>query len=257
MTPLLQVDGVSKAFGDFAAVVEASFVVEAGEIVALIGPNGAGKSTCFAMLDGQIRPDAGRVRMNGVVISGRPPRFAWRQGVGRTFQIPAAFASMSAAENLQIALLSQAGRLRRLWGDAGAAFRREAEDLLDLVGMKGQADGAAAELAYGDLKRLELAIALANRPSLLLMDEPTAGMAPSQRGALMRLVAAIARQRRIGVLFTEHDMDVVFEHADRVMVLSRGRIVAAGDPQTVRNDPEAQAVYLGARAHGAAPEAGR
>jgi len=254
MTPLLQVDGIGKAFDGFAAVIAVSFVVRAGEIVALIGPNGAGKSTCFDMLNGQIRPDAGSVRVNGVPVSGRPPRFVWRLGVGRTFQIPAAFASMSVAENVQMALLSSARRLWRLWGNAGAAFRREAEELLDLVGMKAQADRASAELAYGDLKRLDLAIALANRPMLLLMDEPTAGMAPRERVELMRLAAAIARERRIGVLFTEHDMDVVFEHADRVMVLSRGRLIAEGDPQSVRSDPEVRAIYLGG---GLAGDAGR
>jgi branched-chain amino acid transport system ATP-binding protein len=256
MTPLLQVEGIAKAFGGFAAVVDVSFVVRAGEIVALIGPNGAGKSTCFDMLNGQLRPDAGDVRMNGVRVSGRPPRFAWHLGVGRTFQIPAAFASMSVAENVQTALLSRAGQLGRLWGAAGAAFRREAEDLLELVGIGAQADRAASELAYGDLKRLELSVALASRPSLMLMDEPTAGMAPRERVELMRLAVAIARERRIGVLFTEHDMEVVFEHADRVMVLSRGRLIAEGDPESVRGDPEVQAIYLGG-APVAAPEASR
>ena len=263
MTLLLQVEGIGKAYGDFTAVIEVSFVVRAGEIVALIGPNGAGKSTCFDILNGQIRPDAGSVRVNGVRVSGRPPRFVWRLGVGRTFQIPAAFASMSVAENVQMALLSRAGRLRRLWGNASAAFRGEAVELLDLVGLKAQADRASAELAYGDLKRLDLAIALASQPMLLLMDEPTAGMAPRERVELMRLAAGIARERRIGVLFTEHDMDVVFEHADRVIALSRGRLIAEGDPESVRNDPEVRAIYLGgglardAGRRATAPEAGR
>jgi branched-chain amino acid transport system ATP-binding protein len=263
MTLLLQVEGIGKAYGDFTAVIEVSFVVRAGEIVALIGPNGAGKSTCFDILNGQIRPDAGSVRVNGVRVSGRPPRFVWRLGVGRTFQIPAAFASMSVAENVQTALLSHAGRLRRLWGNASAAFRGEAEELLDLVGLKAQGDRASAELAYGDLKRLDLAIALASQPTLLLMDEPTAGMAPRERVELMRLAAGIARERRIGVLFTEHDMDVVFEHADRVIALSRGRLIAEGDPESVRSDPEVRAIYLGgglardAGRRATAPEAGR
>jgi branched-chain amino acid transport system ATP-binding protein len=263
MTPLLLVEGIGKAYGDFTAVIEVSFVVRAGEIVALIGPNGAGKSTCFDILNGQIRPDAGSVRVNGVRVSGRPPRFVWRLGVGRTFQIPAAFASMSVAENVQTALLSHAGRLRRLWGNASAAFRGEAEELLDLVGLKAQGDRASAELAYGDLKRLDLAIALASQPTLLLMDEPTAGMAPRERVELMRLAAGIARERRIGVLFTEHDMDVVFEHADRVIALSRGRLIAEGDPESVRSDPEVRAIYLGgglardAGRRATAPEAGR
>ena len=152
---------------------------------------------------------------------------------------------MTVRENVQTALLSHAGRLARPFGFAGHAQVAEADALLDLVGMRGQAQRACGELAYGDLKRLELAVALTNAPSLLLMDEPTAGMAPKERVDLMRLTAGIAREKRIGVLFTEHDMDVVFEHADRVMVLDRGQLVAAGPPDAVRNDPQVRATYLG------------
>jgi len=245
MTALLEVDRIAKNYGGVAAVVDLSFVVRPGEIVALIGPNGAGKSTCFNIVNGQVRPDAGGVRLGGTTISGRSPRVAWRYGVGRTFQIAAAFASMTAAENVQTALLSHAGRLWRLWGAAGAAFRGEAEGLLDLVGMKADADRPVAELAYGDLKRLELAVALAGQPRLLLMDEPTAGMASAERAELMRRVEALARQQRIGVLFTEHDMDVAFGRADRVMAMSRGRLIADGDPDSVRRDPRVRATYLG------------
>jgi branched-chain amino acid transport system ATP-binding protein len=152
---------------------------------------------------------------------------------------------MTLIENVQVALLSQHHCLGRLWGFGGTAFRGEAERLLDLVGMAAFGGRSSAELAYGDVKRLELAIALANKPKLLLMDEPTAGMAPRERIALMHLTANIARTETIGVLFTEHDMDVVFEHADRVMVLSRGRLVAEGSPQQVRASAEVRAIYLG------------
>jgi branched-chain amino acid transport system ATP-binding protein len=245
VNPLLEVDGLSKAYGGVLAVSDVSFTLDRGEILALIGPNGAGKSTCFNMLNGQIRPDGGAIQIEGVRADGKPPRVIWRMGVGRTFQIAAAFGSMTVAENVQMALLSDADLLSRLWGYAGAAKREEADRLLALVGMEAYGDRASAELAYGDLKRLELAIALANRPKLLLMDEPTAGMAPAERIALMRLTAGIARQQGIGVLFTEHDMDVVFEHADRVMVLSRGRLIAQGHPSAVRADAEVKAVYLG------------
>ena len=242
---LLQVEHLSKAYGGVQAVSDVSFTLEAGELLALIGPNGAGKSTCFNMLNGQIAPDRGRVTINGRNTTGLPPRAVWRLGIGRTFQITATFASMSVRENVQVALLSHVRRLRRPWGEAGAAFRREAEALCDLVGMTRVAERPSAELAYGDLKRLELAVALANRPVLLLMDEPTAGMAPAERIEMMRLVAGIAREQRLGVLFTEHDMDVVFEHADRVIVLDRGQLIAEGSPADIRQDAAVRATYLG------------
>ena len=245
MTALLEVHELAKAYGGVHAVRGVSLSVAGGEIVAFIGPNGAGKSTCFNMLNGQIRPDAGTIRLNGRDIAGWPPREVWRLGVGRTFQITATFASMSVIENVQMVLLSHTGRLGRLWGLATRSERERAQELLALVGMSAQAERPSAELAYGDLKRLELAMALANEPQLLLMDEPTAGMSPRDRVELMALIAGIAREKNLGVLFTEHDMDVVFRHADRVLVLSRGRLIAEGRPDEVRSNPEVQAVYLG------------
>ncbi|WP_022722559.1 ABC transporter ATP-binding protein [Rhodopseudomonas sp. B29] len=245
MTALLEVSGLVKSYSGVHAVKGVSFAVQAGQILALIGPNGAGKSTCFNMLNGQIEPDAGSIRIAGEEIVGLPPRAVWRRGVGRTFQITATFSSMTVRENVQVALLSYHSRLWSMLGYAGASHRDEADRLLDLVGMTQQADRPCGELAYGDLKRLELAVALANQPKLLLMDEPTAGMAPKERVELMRLTAGIARAKDIGVLFTEHDMDVVFEHADEVMVLNRGELIARGTPQEVRRDPHVQAIYLG------------
>jgi branched-chain amino acid transport system ATP-binding protein len=246
VSPLvLEARGLAKRFGGVAAVDGVDLEVAPGEVVALIGPNGAGKSTCFNMLMGQLRPDAGRVRIAGRDVTGWPPRRVWRLGVGRTFQVAQAFASFTVAENVQVALLSHRHRLLALLPRAARLHRGEALALLGEVGMAAQADHPCALLAYGDLKRLEFAVALANRPRLLLMDEPTAGMAPAERRDLMRLVAATARGREAGVLFTEHDMDVVFGHADRVLVMSRGRLIAAGSPAQVRADPEVQAVYLG------------
>ena len=245
MSPLLEVEKLEKSYGGVHAVRGVSFTVEAGQMLALIGPNGAGKSTCFNMLNGQIPPDAGTVRIAGKDIRGLPPRAVWRLGVGRTFQITATFPSMTVRENVQVALLSFHGLISRAFGFAGAACRDEAEALLALVGLVPQAERPCGELAYGDLKRLELAVALANQPRLLLMDEPTAGMAPRERVELMRLTAEIAREKGIGVLFTEHDMDVVFEHADEVMVLNRGQLIARGTPAEVRRDPQVRAIYLG------------
>ncbi|WP_027523686.1 ABC transporter ATP-binding protein [Bradyrhizobium sp. Ec3.3] len=242
---LLAVEGLTKSYGGIHAVRGVSFELRAGEILALIGPNGAGKSTCFDMLNGQNRPDAGRIRLLGEDTTGKKPREVWRLGVGRTFQITATFATMTVRENVQVALISHQKHLFNLWGSAPRFDRDEAVRLLELVGMGGYADRPCGELAYGDLKRLELAVALANEPKLLLMDEPTAGMAPRERIDLMRLTARIAREKSIGVLFTEHDMDVVFEHADRIIVLNRGTLIAEGAPTEVRGNPQVQAVYLG------------
>jgi branched-chain amino acid transport system ATP-binding protein len=245
---VLEVKNLSRAFGGVKAVNDVSFALEAGELLALIGPNGAGKSTCFNLLNGQLRPDTGTVRLDGRDITGLRPRAIWRLGVGRTFQITATFASMTVRENVQMALLSYEGRLFDLWRPAAAFYRDKADALLEQVGMLDQADRACGVLAYGDIKRVELAVALANRPRLLLMDEPTAGMAPTERIALMALAQEIVRQRNIAVLFTEHDMDVVFARADRIIVLNRGRLIAAGKPEAVRGDKAVQDVYLGSGA---------
>jgi branched-chain amino acid transport system ATP-binding protein len=242
---VLAVENLEKSYGKFQAVKGVSFSLQAGEILALIGPNGAGKSTCFNMINGQIAPSAGRVFMFGRDATGMAARAIWRLGVSRTFQIAATFASMTVTENVQVALLSY----RHHWAAhhwAARYYRQEAIDLLTLVGVAEQASRSCGELAYGDVKRLEFAIALANDPKLLLMDEPTAGMAPSERSALISLVAQIARDRSIGVLFTEHDMDAVFGYSDRILVLNRGVLIAEGSPQKVRADAEVQAVYLGA-----------
>jgi branched-chain amino acid transport system ATP-binding protein len=191
---VLEVDGLTKAFGGVHAVNRVSFSVAAGELLALVGPNGAGKTTCFNMLNGQIRPDAGEVRLNGTSLRGKSPRHVWRLGVGRTFQITQTFGSMTVLENIQMVLLSRHRRLFDFWGRAARRHIDEAMTLLDRVGMASQADRPCGVLAYGDLKRVELAIALAGDPCLLLMDEPTAGMAPRERIDLMALTAE--RKRR-------------------------------------------------------------
>jgi branched-chain amino acid transport system ATP-binding protein len=257
MTPVLRVRGIAKSYGGVHAVREVSFDVAAGELLAMIGPNGAGKTTCFNMLNGQVAPDAGSVEIDGQPVARRRPREVWRLGVGRTFQVTATFASMTVIENVQVALLSHARRLGSLLRLAAPMLRDEAIALLARVGMAEQAGRPCGVLAYGDLKRIELAMALANRPRLLLMDEPTAGMAPGERAALMRLTDDLAHERGIAVLFTEHDMDVVFTHADRIIVLDRGRLIAQGPPAEVRANARVQAVYLGSHAHASAEAQGR
>jgi branched-chain amino acid transport system ATP-binding protein len=242
--PVLAVDGIGKSFRGFRAVESVSFTVEAGELLALIGPNGAGKTTTFNMINGQLVPDHGRVRLGGKDVTGWPPRTLWRAGVARTFQITQTFGSMSVAENLLVAILSRA-RSAGLLATAEQPYADEIRARLAEVGMAHAADTLCSVLAYGDLKRVELAIALVNDPRLLLMDEPTAGMAVRERGALMRLVAERARQRGTAVLFTEHDMGVVFGHADRVVVMNRGRLIAEGVPDEIRASPLVRDVYLG------------
>ncbi len=245
---VLTVRSLSKAYGGVQAVADVSFSVEAGEMLALIGPNGAGKTTCFNMLNGQIAPDRGTIELDGRSLAGLKPRQIWRLGVGRTFQVTATFASMTVRENVQMALLSHHRRLDSLASIATRAYAAEADALLARVGMAAQAERSCAVLAYGDLKRVELAVALANQPRLLLMDEPTAGMAPRERTALMQLAADLARDAGIAVLFTEHDMDVVFAHAHRIIVLAGGELIAEGKPAEVRAHPKVREVYLGSGA---------
>ncbi|SAL64258.1 ABC transporter-like protein [Caballeronia terrestris] len=242
---LLRVGNLSKSFDGFKAVDGVTFEVPAGRLVALIGPNGAGKSTCFNMVNGQLKPTSGSIRFNNQETAGMRPRDIWRLGVGRTFQIAATFNSMTVIENVQMALASRDGRLFGLWKPASASHTDEAMALLEQVGMAGHARRACGVLAYGDVKRVELAIALSNQPKLLLMDEPTAGMAPKERNELMALTKQLVKERNIGVLFTEHSMDVVFEYADKLIVLARGKLIAQGDAETVRNHAHVQEVYLG------------
>ena len=242
---LLSVEGLQKSFGGVVAARDVTFAVEAGRLLAVIGPNGAGKSTIFNMVGGQLLPDSGRVVLAGTAITGLAPRRIWRLGVGRTFQVAQTFLSMTVAENVQMALISRNRRTLAWWPDASGLYREEALGLLERVGMDANADRPCSELAYGDVKRVELAIALAGAPKLLLMDEPTAGMAPKERAQLMQLTAGIARERSIGVLFTEHDMDAVFGHADDVIVLVRGEIIASGRPEEVRANARVREVYLG------------
>jgi len=242
---VLTVDRLAKSFGGIEAVRDVSFAVTAGEIVAMIGPNGAGKTTCFNLVNGQLAPDGGSVTLLGRRIDSLPPRTIARAGVGRTFQITATFASMTVRENVQMALIAHAGGERDIAARAADLHVDEADALLDKVGVAALADRGCATLAYGDAKHVELALALANAPKLLLMDEPTAGMSTHARHRLMELAADLARRDRIAMLFTEHDMDVVFGHADRVIVLDRGRIIAEGTPDAIRADPRVRAVYLG------------
>jgi branched-chain amino acid transport system ATP-binding protein len=242
---VLAVRNLAKAFGGVRAVDDVSFDVAESEFLALIGPNGAGKSTCFNVINGQLAPDAGDIRLGDRSIRGLAPRSIWRLGVGRTFQVAATFGSMTVVENVQLALVSHHREIFRFGTGFAGRHRGEALALLEQVGMASAADRASKELAYGDVKRVELAIALANEPRLLLMDEPTAGMAPRERNELIALVKRLVVERKISVLFTEHSMDVVFAYADRIIVLARGKLIADGNAAAIRDNVQVQQVYLG------------
>jgi len=242
---LLTVNNLGKSFGGNRAVDGVGFSVAKGELLALIGPNGAGKSTTFNMVNGQLPADSGSILLDGQELVGRKPRDIWKLGVGRTFQIAETFASLTVLENVQMALISADQRLFSMWRRAASHKADEALDLLRQVGMATQADRPCSVLAYGDVKRVELAIAMANQPKLLLMDEPTAGMAPKERNELMALTKRLVVERGLAVLFTEHSMDVVFAYADRLIVLARGRLIAEGTPAQIRDNPQVQAVYFG------------
>ena len=245
MSRLLQVTNLSHSFGGFTAVKQVSFDLEDGQILAMIGPNGAGKSTCFNLINGQLHPDEGDIKIDGQEVVGLKPRHIWQLGVGRTFQVTATFASMTVLENIQVALASFRKKAKSPLRKLKNLFRQEAMELLHLVGIPDYANFVCGVLAYGDLKRVELALALTNQPRLLLMDEPTAGMEPADRQHLMDLTSQIVRNRNIGALFIEHDMDVVFTHADRIVVLNRGEKIAEGTPDQVRQNDNVRAVYLG------------
>jgi branched-chain amino acid transport system ATP-binding protein len=245
MTTILEVHNLYKAFGGLKAVIDVSFTLEEGQLLAMIGPNGAGKSTCFNLINGQLRPDHGDIVILGKRVNGSKPRDVWNLGVGRTFQVTSTFASMSVLENVQIAMLSYHKHTKSLLKKVSQLYVDESMALLRLLGIDNQADRGCGVLAYGDLKRVELAVALANNPKLLLMDEPTAGMGPAERQSLMELTKDIVRTRNIGALFTEHDMDVVFNHADRIIVLNRGELVAEGTPAEVQADEKVKEIYLG------------
>ncbi|HWL30029.1 MAG TPA: ABC transporter ATP-binding protein [Burkholderiaceae bacterium] len=242
---LLKVSHLCKRFGGNRAVDDVSFELASGQLLALIGPNGAGKSTTFNLVGGQLPATSGSVTFDGTELLGMASRKIAHLGIGRSFQIAATFASLTVAENVQMALLAHRREVYRFWRSAVHRYRDEALDLLDQVGMAQQADRPCSELAYGDVKRVELAMSIAGNPRLLLMDEPTAGMAPAERNALVGLVKRLVTERGMAVLFTEHSMDVVFAYADRIIVLARGQLIAEGSAEQIRRHPKVQEVYFG------------
>jgi branched-chain amino acid transport system ATP-binding protein len=243
--PILRIEGLAKRFGGLEALGGVDLSVARGDFRAIIGPNGAGKSTFFNTMTGMLRPDAGRVIFEGRDVTGEPPHLLARRGMGRTFQITSVFHDLSALENVQVSLLAHARRSWSVWPKAGSLHAGRARELLDLVGLSANAGRIASTLAHGDQKRLELAIALAGEPRLLLLDEPTAGMAAQERLESIRVVHRVARELGVSCVFTEHDMAVVFAVATHITVMHQGRVLAEGTPAEVRARREVQQVYLG------------
>jgi branched-chain amino acid transport system ATP-binding protein len=245
MAAILEVTGLHKHFGGVHVTRAVSFSMEEGEQSAIIGPNGAGKSTFMNLLTGYHRCDAGKVIFEGQDITNRPPHWIARMGISRAFQISSIFAKMTVAENVRSAVHAQMRRSFSIFGVASRIGVEETERVLSLCGLEGKRSLVAGELAQGDKKRLELAIALAGKPRLLFLDEPTAGMSIEEARSTMELVDRLNRELRLTVLFTEHDMGIVFNHARKLTLLHRGEIVVQGTPEEVRANEIAQKVYLG------------
>jgi branched-chain amino acid transport system ATP-binding protein len=242
---VLEVRGVSKSFAGFLAVAEVNLAVPEGQIAAVIGPNGAGKSTLFNLITGHLRPSAGRVLIDGRDITGLPPHRICAMGMGRSFQRTNIFPKLTVFENVQAALLAHRGHGPNFWSRSEILCRGESEALLDSIGLTARARAVAGTLSYGNQKQLELGIALASDPRILLLDEPTAGMSASETHEAITLLGRIAKERELTLLFTEHDMAVVFSIAEKIAVMHQGRIIADGSPASVRADAEVRRVYLG------------
>ncbi len=243
---LLETRGVRKLFGEFVALKGVDLDVRAGEIHALIGPNGAGKSTYFGVVSGELRPNAGTVRFAGRAIGALPAWERTRLGIARAFQIARVFATFTVEENVRAAVLAGEQQSWIFYRSTRAAGGGPATaTLLAETGLASLAASRAADLSHGDRKRLEIAMALALRPRLLMLDEPTAGMSPPETEATIELIRAVWHQRGCGVLLTEHDMQVVFQLAHRITVLHHGEVLRSGDPDAIAHDPAVLDVYLG------------
>jgi branched-chain amino acid transport system ATP-binding protein len=243
--PLLQIEGLGKRFGGIVASENVTMGLAPGELHAIIGPNGAGKTTLIAQLTGELSPDTGRIRFDGADITDVP---AWRRsmlGLARSFQITSLFLDHSALDNVAIAVQAHAGHSFRFWADArkDERLRGPARAALARVGLKGREEVRVSRMSHGEHRQLEIAMALATRPRLLLLDEPMAGMGPEESARLVRMLRELKSEYTI--LLVEHDMEAVFALADRVSVLVYGRLIASGTPEEIRGNAEVRRAYLG------------
>lgn len=246
--PILKVEHLNKAFGGLQATCDVNYEMENGEISAIIGPNGAGKSTFFNLLTGYHRVDSGRVLFQGKDITNWPPHKIARLGIARAFQISNIYLALTTYENIRQAILAQQKKTLNFFTPASRLAKEETRKLIEVAGLSRHADTVAGNLSQGDKKRLELAIALGCKPELLFLDEPTAGMSREETHETMNLVTRLNHEMRLTILFTEHDMSVVFGYAKRLTVLHQGAIIAEGSPEEVRKNEMAQKIYLGEEA---------
>jgi branched-chain amino acid transport system ATP-binding protein len=244
---MLELQGLRKSFAGFIAVDRVSLGVRRGQIAAVIGPNGAGKSTLFNLITGHLKPTEGRVVLEGRDITGAAPHRICRMGMGRSFQRTNIFPLLTVFENVQAAYIAHRGRGRNIWARSAALYRDETEALLASIGLLDEAETKAGALSHGNQKQVELGLALACDPDILLLDEPTAGMSAGETHETIRLLKRITGARGLTLLFTEHDMEVVFSIAEKIAVLHQGRIIAEGTPLDVQRDAEVRRVYLGER----------
>lgn len=242
---ILQVDNLAKSFDGFIAVAGISFQVEKGELCSIIGPNGAGKTTVFNIITGHLPMDKGRVVFNGMDISRLPGHKICRLGLGRSFQRINIFSRLTVFENIQAAVLTHRGKSLSFFTSVQPLFQEETEEILVSVGLQDHRDAVSGSLAYGFQKQLELGIALASNPKMLLLDEPTAGMSRQETKATIELIGKIVREKGLTLLFTEHDMSVVFSISERIMVLHQGQLIASGPPDEVRTNQDVQKIYIG------------
>jgi branched-chain amino acid transport system ATP-binding protein len=242
---MLTVQNLKKSFDGFVATNGVSFTIHKGELVSIIGPNGAGKTTLFNLITGHIPLDEGTVKFKGIDITHMAPYRICRLGMGRSFQRTNIFPRLTVFQNIQAALLAHKGKSLTFFKPVESFFREETQEILERVGLKDYQETTGGSLSYGFQKQIELGIALASEPELLLLDEPTAGMSAQETHQTIDLIGKITRERGLTLLFTEHDMEVVFSISQRIMVLHQGRLIAEGAPEEIRRNPEVQKVYLG------------
>ena len=245
---MLRVEAVKKWFDGFLAVNEADLVVEKGEVIAVIGPNGAGKTTLFNLITGQLKPDTGRIIFKNKDISRVPPYEICKKGISRSFQIVNIFSRLTVFENVQVAMLAHQKKTFKLFSPTKGQVIQETREILDNVGLYDKAKSISGSLSHGDQKVLEIAIALGNRPELLILDEPTAGMSPEETSGTIKLINRLTTDLGLTILFCEHDMELVFSIAHKIMVMQQGKSIIQAKPDQVRDNKEVQEAYLGGSA---------